>query len=76
MLYLDWRLTLVFAIVTPFMVLHLRKMTPKLRTNAKRVQQGVGEMTKVAEEAISGQRIVKIFGAQAYENERFSNLVD
>lgn len=76
MLYLDWRLTLVFAIVTPFMVLYLRKMTPKLRTNAKRVQQGVGEMTKVAEEAISGQRIVKIFGAQAYENERFSNLVD
>jgi subfamily B ATP-binding cassette protein MsbA len=76
MLYLDWRLTLVFAIVTPFMALYLRKMTPKLRANAKRVQQGVGEMTKVAEEAISGQRIVKIFGAQAYENERFSNLVD
>jgi ATP-binding cassette, subfamily B, bacterial MsbA len=76
MLYLDWRLTLVFAIVTPFMALYLRKMTPKLRANAKRVQQGVGEMTKVAEEAISGQRIVKIFGAQAYENERFSNVVD
>ncbi len=76
MLYLDWRLTLVFAIVTPFMALYLRKMTPKLRANAKRVQQGVGEMTKVAEEAISGQRIVKIFGAQNYENERFSNVVD
>lgn len=76
MLYLDWRLTLVFAIVTPFMALYLSKMTPKLRANAKRVQQGVGEMTKVAEEAISGQRIVKIFGAQDYEKERFSNVVD
>lgn len=76
MIYLDWRLTLVFAIVTPFMALYLSKMTPKLRANAKRVQQGVGEMTKVAEEAISGQRIVKIFGAQNYENERFSNVVD
>ena len=75
MLYLDWRLTLVFAAVTPLMALYLRKMTPKLRANAQRVQQGVGEMTKVAEEAISGQRIVKIFGAQAYENERFSNVV-
>jgi subfamily B ATP-binding cassette protein MsbA len=29
-------------------------------------------MTKVSEEAISGQRIVKIFGAQDYENERFA----
>ena len=75
MLYLDWRLTLVFAAVTPVMALYLRKMTPKLRANAQRVQQGIGEMTKVAEEAISGQRIVKIFGAQAYENERFSEVV-
>lgn len=75
MLYLDWRLTLVFAIVTPFMALYLAKMTPKLRANAQKVQLGVGEMTKVAEEAISGQRIVKIFGAQDYENERFSKVV-
>jgi ATP-binding cassette, subfamily B, bacterial MsbA len=75
MLYLDWRLTLVFAVVTPFMAMYLAKMTPKLRVNAQRVQLGVGEMTKVAEEAISGQRIVKIFGAQDYENERFANVV-
>jgi len=76
MLYLDWRLTLVFAIVTPFMALYLRKMTPKLHANAKKVQLGIGEMTKVAEEAISGQRIVKIFGAQTYEDERFFDVVD
>jgi len=75
MLYLDWRLTLVFAIVTPFMALYLRKTTPKLRNNARKVQQGVGEITKAAEEAISGQRIVKIFGAQNYENQRFADLV-
>ena len=75
MLYLDWRLTLVFAIVTPFMALYLSKMTPKLRANAQKVQLGVGEMTKAADEAISGQRIVKIFGAQDFENERFSNVV-
>jgi ATP-binding cassette, subfamily B, bacterial MsbA len=75
MLYLDWRLTLVFAVVTPFMALYLRKTTPKLRANAKKVQQAVGEITKASEEAISGQRIVKIFGAQDYENQRFTNLV-
>lgn len=75
MLYLDWRLTLVFAIIAPLMALYLRKTTPKLRTNAKRVQEAVGEMTKVAEEAISGQRIVKIFGGQDYENTRFAEVV-
>jgi subfamily B ATP-binding cassette protein MsbA len=75
MLYLDWKLTLVFAVVTPFMAIYLRKTTPKLRETAKRVQLKMGEMTKVAEEAVSGQRIVKIFGAQAYENVRFGDVV-
>lgn len=75
MLYLDWKLTLIFALVAPLMVLYLRNTTPKLRKTAKKVQQSVGEMTKVSEEAISGQRIVKIFGAQAYESERFSEVV-
>lgn len=75
MLYLDWKLTLIFAIVAPFMVLYLRKTTPKLRSNARKVQLAVGEMTKVSEEAISGQRIVKIFGAQDYENQRFLDVV-
>lgn len=75
MLYLDWRLTLIFALVTPLMGLYLSRTTPKLRANAKKVQEAVGEITKTAEEAIAAQRIVKIFGAQAFENARFSAVV-
>lgn len=75
MLYLDWQLTLLFAVVAPLIGLYLVKTTPKLRANAKKVQLAVGEMTKVSEEAISGQRIVKIFGAQDYEINRFSDVV-
>ena len=74
MLYLDWRLTLIFALVAPAMAFYLSQMTPKLRSAGKSVQESVGEMTKVAEEAISGQRIVKIFGALSYENERFAKI--
>ncbi len=75
MLYLDWKLTLVFAAVAPLMGMYLARSTPKLRANAKKVQEAVGEITKTAEEAISAQRIVKIFGAQTFENERFANVV-
>lgn len=75
MLYLDWKLTLIFAFVTPLMALYLRKMTPKLRASAKRVQESMGDMTKAAEEAIAGQRIVKIFGAGEYEVNRFGKIV-
>ena len=72
MLYLDWRLTLIFVLVAPLMAFYLKKMTPKLREAGKYVQQSVGEMTKAAEEAIAGQRIVKIFGATDFEFERFA----
>jgi subfamily B ATP-binding cassette protein MsbA len=75
MIYLDWRLTMIFVLVAPIMAFYLKTMTPQLRNAGKEVQSSIGEMTKVAEEAVSGQRIVKIFGAQAYENERFAKVV-
>jgi len=36
------------------------------------VQETMGDMTRISEEAISGQRIVKIFGTSLYELKRFS----
>jgi subfamily B ATP-binding cassette protein MsbA len=56
------------------MAFYLKKMTPKLREAGKYVQQSVGEMTKAAEEAIAGQRIVKIFGATDFEFNRFASV--
>ena len=75
MLYLDWRLTLVFAVTIPFMAIYLQKMTPKIRSAGKAVQDTMGEITKVSEEAISGQRMVKIFGGGDYEYRRFGQAV-
>jgi subfamily B ATP-binding cassette protein MsbA len=76
MIYLDWRLTMIFVLIAPIMAIYLKTMTPQLRNAGKEVQSSIGEMTKVAEEAVSGQRIVKIFGAQTYENERFAKVVN
>lgn len=75
MLYLDWRLTLIFIVMAPFMALYLQKMTPKVRTAGRFVQQSVGDMTKVSEEALSGQRMVKIFAGADYENQRFARVL-
>lgn len=74
MVYLDWKLTLIFMVVAPAMALYIRMMTPKLRAAGKETQQTVGEMTQVSEEAISGQRMVKIFGGASYEFERFAKV--
>ncbi|MFV1922576.1 MAG: lipid A export permease/ATP-binding protein MsbA [Methylotenera sp.] len=74
MLYLDWRLTLIFVLVAPMMVFFLKKMTPKLRLASQSVQESMGAMTQVVEETASGQRMVKIFAGEAYEYARFSQI--
>ena len=75
MLYLDWRLTMIFVVTAPIMAIYLKKMTPKLREAGRTVQGTMGEMTQVAEEACSGQRMVKIFGGAQYELNRFASVV-
>jgi subfamily B ATP-binding cassette protein MsbA len=75
MLYLNWHLTLVFAVIAPLMAYYLRKMTPVIRASGKAVQESVGDMTRVLEESVGGQRVVKIFGGADYENRRFAQAV-
>lgn len=72
MLYLNWRLTMVFAVMTPLIVWYLRKTTPRIRAAGKMAQESVGDMTRILEESVSGQRVVKIFGGEEYENHRFA----
>ena len=75
MLYLDWKLTMVFLMLAPVITRYLKRMTPKLRSSGKQVQDSMSDMTQVIEEAASGQRVVKIFNGEAYEYQRFSGIV-
>lgn len=72
MLYLNWHLTMVFLVMAPLMAWYLRKMTPRIRAAGRSAQESVGGMTRILEEAVSGQRVVKIFGGEDYENRRFA----
>jgi len=75
MLYLDWMLTLIFALMAPLMAFYLKLVSPKLRKAGGEVQTTMGDMTSASEEAISGQRIVKIFESSLFEFKKFSQIV-
>jgi subfamily B ATP-binding cassette protein MsbA len=75
MLYLDWLLTLIFALMAPIMAYYLRLVSPKLRKAGREVQSTMGDMTSASEEAISGQRIVKIFESRIFEFKKFAQIV-
>lgn len=73
MLYLDWLLTLAFLLVIPILVIYLKIISPKLRSTGKELQETMGDMTRVSEEFITANKIVKIFGTALYELKRFSS---
>jgi subfamily B ATP-binding cassette protein MsbA len=71
LLYLNWQLTLVALVVGPWIAFVVRIFSKRLRRASQQSQLAMGNMTQILEEAISGQKIVKIFGGQPYETNRF-----
>lgn len=68
---LSWRLTLIALLVAPILTASLQPLLRKLRTRAYRRGNLHGEMASVLQETIGGIRLVKSFGAEAYEESRF-----
>jgi len=71
MLWLNWKLTLLSLVMAPVIVLVVRVISVKLRNSSREVQQQMGDMTQVIQETIEGHRVVKLFGGQDYEQQRF-----
>ena len=68
--WLNWKLTLVSIVVMPPVAIVIRYFSRRLRRVARDVQQRTGAMSHVLEEIVGAQRVVKIFGGQAYERAR------
>jgi ATP-binding cassette, subfamily B, bacterial MsbA len=73
MTYLNWRLTLLFVVITPATGFLIRAMSKGFRKTSQRIQESVGEITQVTQEATEGQRVVKAFGGQQAEIEAFQH---
>ncbi|WP_028311020.1 lipid A export permease/ATP-binding protein MsbA [Derxia gummosa] len=72
LIYLNWQLTLVVAVIVP-VVSHVSKLTRKrLRAMGRLSQESNRELLGVLQEAIEGQKVVKIYGGQSYETGRFA----
>ncbi|MGQ9904879.1 MAG: ABC transporter ATP-binding protein [Anaerolineae bacterium] len=70
-LVVNWRLTLVVLIVLPIATLVAVLYGRAIRPLSRQVQDKLADSSSVAEEAISGVRVVKSFGREAYEVARF-----
>jgi len=70
-IYLNWMLAAIALALVPVVIILVKLLSARLRRINRGLQQFMGEMTHVLEEVIKGNRVVKLFGGQAYEKGRF-----
>ena len=70
----NWMLTLLFLGVTPIIAGVVSYVSKRFRRISKRIQHSMGDVTHVASEALSGYRVVRTHGAEAYEKQRFERV--
>ena len=75
MIYMDWRLTCIALLSAPFIILIVAVIRRRLRRMSIKVQDTMADTNHVLGEVIDGHRIVKIFGGQDQERERFSRII-
>ncbi|WP_269531307.1 lipid A export permease/ATP-binding protein MsbA [Chitinimonas sp. BJYL2] len=76
MLWLDWQLTLICFAVLPVVAFSIQKVGKRLRRLSLGGQDAMAELGGVLDEAIGGQRVVKIYGGQPYEQARFARVAN
>ena len=76
MFYLDWRLSLFLFVFAPIVNLVVAFFTRIISTSTKRAQERIADLSSNLSEVLVGERIVKAFGREDFEVERFTRIND
>lgn len=71
MCFISWHLALSLLALGPVLAVVIFYVSKRFRRISHRIQKSVGTVAYVAEEAIEGHEVIKIFGAQTHERRRF-----
>ncbi|MFZ1126209.1 MAG: ABC transporter ATP-binding protein [Candidatus Baltobacteraceae bacterium] len=71
MLYRDWLLTLFLFVFAPAVNYAVATFTRLISNNTKRAQDRIADLAANLSEVLQGERIVKAFGREPYEIDRF-----
>jgi subfamily B ATP-binding cassette protein MsbA len=72
---IDWQLAVFCLGLLPLVAMVVIFAGRRMRRLSESAQEAMGELTRVLDESIGGQRVVKIFGGQKYEQQRFDAVV-
>ncbi|MFK8015128.1 MAG: lipid A export permease/ATP-binding protein MsbA [Gammaproteobacteria bacterium] len=73
MLYLSPQLSIFILLIGPPVAFLIRFTSKLFRRYSKRIQQSMGDVTRIAEEAVRGFREIRLYGGTEYERARFAD---
>jgi subfamily B ATP-binding cassette protein MsbA len=71
LIQMDWKLTMIFIVIAPVIGFLVSVVGKRLRRLSNKVQNSVGDITQVTGEMINGVRVMRSFGGEDYEKQRF-----
>lgn len=74
LLLISWKLTLLALVVAPLFLGFLKPMLWRLHRGYRSAYDAQGELTSMLQETASGARLVKAYGAEGYERQRFREM--
>jgi subfamily B ATP-binding cassette protein MsbA len=71
LLIADWKMAMWSAVFVPIVLLPVRTLGRRIRNSVESSQSRLGELTQILQETFAGNRVVKAFGMERFEIERF-----
>lgn len=72
--YLNWRLTLIVAVILPGIGWIVSKINRRLRRLGREQQTLTNELSYIVEETVGGYKVVKVHNGESYEINRFTAM--
>lgn len=76
MMVICWQLSVMFLLTIPFIGILVNFTNKRVRRISHKVQKTMGEVTEIAAEVIEGYRVVRIFGSEQYEVNKFNQATE
>ncbi|MFH1562472.1 MAG: ABC transporter ATP-binding protein [Nitrospirota bacterium] len=72
--YLNWQLALLVLVVVPFIALSIFILGKKMKKTTLKIQGRIADVSSTLQEVISGIHVVKVFGMESYEKDKFNEV--
>lgn len=75
MIYENWRMTVLFFLMIPLVLLLLYFFNKIIRSLSTRVQDSMASITSISEEGIKGNEVVRLYDGYEYEFKKMSSAL-